>query len=289
VRAQNPMLASCVLTMAVVLSMSVGCRTQFALRDNTLLTTDTLADINYHQVLNNLARFEKNPGAMPSLAVVNAGTVNLADQKSISANATYVPTLTFAQQIGSGLPILSLLFNPSASRNLSENWSLVPVTDVDNLRRIRCAYELLIGCETTDCDHCLDEIKRFYQGEQSDLDCIIPRGWYHVGCKDMVPPRACYVGHYCNTYVWVMPPDVDGLTRFTMTVIDLATGKPHAPTKTVVKTYKADGSLDTTQVTTTEIDKDALKEWRKENQPSERPRQFIDPPTVNPGMFYVPR
>ncbi len=272
-----------------MLTMVSGCRTQLVLRNNTLLATDTLADLNYQQVLDNLARFEKTPGAMPSIAVINAGTVNVADQKSISANATYAPTLTFAQQIGSGLPILSLLFNPSASRNLSENWSLAPVTDVDNLRRIRCAYQLLIGDETSDCDHCIDEIKRFYQGEQSDLDCLIPQGWYHVGCQEQVPRCACYVGHCCNTYVWVMPSGMDGLTRFTMTIIDLATGKPHAPTKTVVRTYKSDGSLDSTQVTTTEVDQEALKTWRKENQISERPRQFISPPTVNPGMFYVPR
>jgi hypothetical protein len=275
--------------MAILLSLATGCRTQLALRNNTLLTTDTLADMNYQQVLDNLARFEKSPGTMPSIAVINAGTVNVADQKSIGGNATYAPTLTAAQQIGSGLPILSLLFTPNVSRNLSENWSLAPVTDVDNLRRIRCAYQLLIGDETTDCDHCLDEIKRFYQGEQSDLNCLIPRGWYHVGCQQQVPRCACYVGHCCDTYVWVMPSGVDGLTRFTMTVIDLATGKPHAPSKTVVRTYKADGTLDTTQVTTTEVDQDALKQWRKENQLNERPRQFISQPTVNPGMFYVPR
>jgi len=37
------------------------------------------------------------------------------------------------------------------------------------------------------------------------------------------------------------------------------------------------------------IDQEALAKLRKENQPSERPRQYINPPVVNPGMFYVPR
>ncbi len=58
---------------------------------------------------------------MPSLAIVNAGTVNVADQKAINANGTYSPSLTQGMQFGSGLPILSLLFNPSGSRNLTEN------------------------------------------------------------------------------------------------------------------------------------------------------------------------
>ena len=73
------------------------------------------------------------------------------------------------------------------------------------------------------------------------------------------------------------------------TVIDLATGKPHAPMKTVVRTYKADGKLDNTQVTTTEIDADALEKMRKEPRLPERQRQYVTPPLVNPGLFFVPR
>ena len=58
-----------------------GCRTHLSLRDNTLATTETLTDLNYQQVMDNLARFVANPAVMPSLAIVNAGTVNVADQK----------------------------------------------------------------------------------------------------------------------------------------------------------------------------------------------------------------
>ena len=91
----------------------------------------------------------------------------------------------------------------------------------------------------------------------------------------------------------VTPPSVtdsiEGLTRFTMTIIDLATGKPHAPMKTVVRTYKADGALDNTQVTTTEIDWDALEQLKKQPRHPERQRQYVAPPLVNPGLFFVPR
>ncbi len=37
-----------------------------------------------------------------------------------------------------------------------------------------------------------------------------------------------------------------------MTVVDLATGKPHAPTKSVVRTYGRRGALDDDDSTTTE-------------------------------------
>jgi hypothetical protein len=268
-----------------------GCQTHLCLRDNTACTVVTLTDLNYQQVLDNLAMLVANPSALPSLAVINAGTVTVADQKTANVSATYAPTVTFSQQAGSGFPILSLLFSPSASRNVTENWSLVPVTDVDNLRRIRCAYELVVlgGGETTDCDRCAELLQRFYLGETDCMDCVIPTGWYRSGCKRDVPQKACHVGHYGGTYVWVMPDGLEGLTRFTMTVIDLATGKPHAPMKTVVRTYKADGSLDNTQVTTTEIDWEALDRQRKEGRRPERQRVYVTPPVVNPGMFFAPR
>ena len=55
---------------------------------------------------------------------------------------------------------------------------------------------------------------------------LIPQGWYSVGCKQQVPGNACYVGHYGDTYAWVMPEGIEGLSRFTMTVMELATHKP---------------------------------------------------------------
>jgi hypothetical protein len=279
-----------VLLLGLVISpLLAGCATHHSLRDNTLKTGATLADLNYQQVLDNVACFVAHPAAMPSIAVINAGTVTVSDQKMLNTNATYVPTETFPQQAGSGLPILSILFNPSTSRNVTENWSLAPVTDIDNLRRIRCAFQLVVlGRETTDCDSCLELLRRFYLGETDRLDCMLPRGWFQTGCKKDVPKDACYVARCGDTYVWVLPDGLEGLTRFTMTVIDLATGKPHAPMKTVQRTYKPDGSLDNTQVTTTEIDTEALERMRK--QPlADRQRVYGNPPVVNPGLFFVPR
>ncbi len=278
------------LGMLVFLPLLVGCQTHVSLRNSSVKTAETLTDLNYQQVLNNVAQFTANPAAMPSLAVFNAGTVTVADQKTLNLNATGAPTISNAQQAGSGLPILSLLINPSVSRTLTENWSMAPVTDIDNLRRIRCAMQLLVlrGRETTDCDDCKKQLQRFYLGEADRAECLVPTDWYCIGRKHDVPREACYVAHYGDVHVWVMPQGLEGLTRFTMTVIDLATGKPHAPTKTVVKTFKGDGTLDNTQVTTTEIDWDALK-TQGEHDRGDRPRQYVNPPAVNPGLFFVPR
>lgn len=280
----------CRFVLLLLLPHFAGCQTHLSLRDNTGCTTATLTDLNYRQVLDNVARFTANPSSLPSIAVFNAGTVTVADQKSVNGSATYSPTLTFDQQGGGALPILTLLLNPSGSRSVTENWSMVPVTDIDNVRRMRCAFQWLVlhGGQSSDCFACEDLIKQFYLGEADRMECLIPTGWYGVGCKKDVPREACHVGHYGDTYVWVLPDGVEGLTRFTMTVLELATGKPHAPMKTVVRTYKADGTLDNTQVTTTEIDKEALEQMKKDRIHRDRRQQIESPPTINPGLFFVP-
>src|SRR5262249_50084389 len=132
-----------------------GCQSHFLLLDNSVKMTETLTDLNYQQVLNNVAMFVHNPSTLPSFAAITSGTANVADQKAYSGNANYAPTLLFSQQGGGALPILTLLFNPSLQRQVTENWSMVPITDTDHLKRMRCAFQLLVldGDETADCDH----------------------------------------------------------------------------------------------------------------------------------------
>ena len=42
------------------------------------------------------------------------------------------------------------------------------------------------------------------------------------GKKD-VPKQACYVGRYCDCYVWVCPENREALSQFTLSVLKLAT------------------------------------------------------------------
>jgi hypothetical protein len=55
-----------------------GC-THIALRNDTVRTTNTLTDLQYQQVLNNVARFHDDPDSVPSFAVATAGTVSILD------------------------------------------------------------------------------------------------------------------------------------------------------------------------------------------------------------------
>jgi hypothetical protein len=277
----------------VLLSTLTGC-THLALEKDTLKTTNTLADLQFQQVLDNVARFHDNPDTIPSFAVTTAGTVSVNDQNSAGVSPTYSPTLTFFLQGGGALPILSLLFPISAQRAVTENWSLTPITDADNLRRLRCAYRLLVmGEATPNYEFCVKQMKEFFAGEEAALvDYFPPRDWYGVGGKKNVPKDACHVGCHGCTYVWVTPEGMNGLALFTMGALDLATGKLRTPQRTVVRKYKGEPkpeNLTETKVTTTEDDEEALKAIREgRTRPPERSR-MTEPAPFNPGLFFLPR
>jgi hypothetical protein len=281
-------LAQWAWALALGVPLLSGCATHSSLRRHTIATNLTVADLYYGQVLDNLARFNHNPAAMPSFSVVSAGTVNVEDVHGANLAPVYSPTLTQSLQGGGALPILSILFGLSGQRSLTENWSTAPVNDSDNLRRMRCAFQLAVGAEEGDCDRCKARLQGFFLGSTETYECLLPTGWYEVGCEEDVPENACYVGNYCDTYVWVTPDGLDGLTRFTITILDIATGEIHAPQRTVVKTYKGkavEENLETTQVTSTETDFDALKEAQSFHLDRER----SDAPGINRGLFFVPR
>jgi hypothetical protein len=134
---------------------------QFTFQKDTVRTTNTLTDLEYQQVLDNLARFYNNPDTMPSFAVATAGTVSVLDRTGGGVSPTYSPTLPFNLQGGGALPVLSLLFPLSAQRAVTENWSLTPITDADNLRRLRCAYRLIVmGESMPDDENALEAIRK---------------------------------------------------------------------------------------------------------------------------------
>jgi hypothetical protein len=63
----------------------------------------------------------------------------------------------------------------------------------------------------------------------------VPVGWFRVGRKCDVPKEACFVGHYCDHYVWVMPEHVEDLSHFTLIVLGITKhGISDQPTRGLV-------------------------------------------------------
>jgi hypothetical protein len=188
----------------------------------------TLADLQYKQVLDNLAAFACNPAALPYFALTSTGQTQVADQGEI------MPGFSWMEGMGNGQTL-----GMTASRQLTESWSLSSVLDADKLARMRCAYQLVVGVPDNECDKCMQKLCEVYGKDIMDPQfqaCHFPRGWFSVGCKKDVPQCACYVGCHCNTYVWVTPDGLDGLTRFTLTILNLAAASPAA--SSVVTTYE---------------------------------------------------
>ena len=98
------------------------------------------------------------------------------------------------------------------------------------------------------CDDCAQTVEEL-TADGSTLDCQLPTGWFQIGCRRHVPDSACYVGRCGETCVWVDPEGIDGLSRFTLTIMQLSTADPKPATRTIVRHYNAEDELESTEIT----------------------------------------
>lgn len=117
--------------MALILASLTGC-TSTRLRQRTVHQAATLPDLQYHQVLNNLARFAANPSALPWHMNLREGTTQITD--GISGGA--------AVDLGPPTNTLPQLFG---SRTVVAQWGLTPVIDPTELKLLRIAYRRAFG------------------------------------------------------------------------------------------------------------------------------------------------
>ncbi len=248
--------------LLVLLFSSAGCHTHNFLRRNVTKQTATLTDILYTQVLDNLAMSVSNPASLPHFAIIGEGTTQDVDAGQGTAGLTWSP-FTLATE--------ALTMN--GSRSLQENWKLQPVMSAGRLRRLRCAYQLVLSgahyhleaapkqqskivLEGDTCIDCVGEMIKMkllpnpekFEGWKESLqfetelkaqayaeelvrvlNCNFPQGWYGVGECHGSAQDVCYRGRHCGTQVWVNSAGIDALSRFTMTVLQLAANDPDPP------------------------------------------------------------
>jgi hypothetical protein len=238
-----------VLVMAAA-AIGTGC-TSIQLRHSTVAQSTTLGDIYTKQVMNNIALFIANPDALPFFAYPNQGTTAIQDFGALGG-----PGYTSANFVTTPLAL-------NLSRQATENWVLVPISDPAKLALMRCAYrQALSSCipmvpaGMSLCPNCTELRREFYGPGNSetgdrvnaDLPCLDSACWLSWGCKHMVPKDcdAHYVGAYHHLYVWVPPAGRDMLTRLTLTILDYAVNDPRQferRTKTVEMYVNEDGSI----------------------------------------------
>ncbi len=231
------------ITVLCLAPLLAGC-TALQLQRSTVRQAESLSDIYQQQVLDNLAKFVQNPEALPDFAVPSAGTSQVTDDFAQGGSS-----LGFMRS-GFDLATLGL---PQGQRSVNLSWSLDPIRDPHKLTLMRCAYQKSVmacsigpACKVcVDCDKTLDAffgIKRDGTDTEASLakrQRIEPRCcWFQTGSKKDVPKRCdcLFVGHYCGTYVWVLPEGRSHLTELTLAILDFAfreTEAAAAPTKDV--------------------------------------------------------
>ena len=179
----------------VVISQLSGCMSQ-QLRFTARRTVNALPDLQYQQVVDNLAKIASNPGFLPYLAVAGQGSVQVTD----NGNSTL------------GLNMASKAFGPGSlslgtSRNVTGTWSLGTITSPEKIRSMQTVY--------------LRALRGSAEGNPAF-------GWLKIGHKADVPRQATFVGRFDDIYVWVMPEGVHGLSELSLAIMDIATTEDDA-------------------------------------------------------------
>jgi hypothetical protein len=241
-----------------------GC-THHSLLRNTVLTTNTVMDIHYRSVLDNLALMSCQPEALPNHVHLADGVVQINDRAGFGQAGGFT---TFG---GTDLGIDR--FGPSAQRQVTEQWGTDATTDPERLYDLQSLYRVALGLGPLPPPNSITYLRQRERSENGDdpggafsgessgggpsgtastggggstpsggggsgggegrrvplevlMTDVPPPGWYQVGRKKDVPAHAAYVGRSGHRYAWVTADGVPDLARFTATALLVIKLKP---------------------------------------------------------------
>jgi hypothetical protein len=277
------------LVFPVVLLAFTGCEA-VQLETKTTRMSATLSELQYSQVLDNLARVANNPSALPYFNVAATGktTVQQTGQGSAGANLDLITTAGIAAIVNKFILDKANWGIQLTQQDVME-WDTSPAIDPVQLLVMQGLYRKVLGIQPPPFEQALMEAffavktkspsgpvrmeesflapppktevgpantpkkieqcacqqkqpdaqpqppgaKEGYTGPRpvpieftpmlNALYNSLGPGWVGVGCKKDVPRDACYVGHHCNTYIWVRPDGMESLTNLTIAIIDVVT------------------------------------------------------------------
>jgi hypothetical protein len=175
---------------------AAGCMNR-QLEFTTRRTLNTLPDLHYQQIIDNLAAVASNPGRLPYLAVVGQGSIQVTENGNAALGLSITPGTKKPGALGL-----------SASENITGNWSLGTITSPDKIRSMQAVYQRAVAASAVRDPAYL---------------------WLNVGGKRDVPARATHAGRHGETAVWVMPEGVAGLSELALEILDIATREDAVP------------------------------------------------------------
>jgi hypothetical protein len=115
----------------LILSSTPGCAYR-QLQHSTARQAKTITDLQYQQVLNNLAMFSQNPNALPSVLDFKNGSTQVSDIGNLTASLTW----------GGGGQHGAIF---GGSRAIVDQWGSAPITDDNALSVLQYAYQRAFG------------------------------------------------------------------------------------------------------------------------------------------------
>lgn len=256
--------------VAILLMPGLGCNARQVRRQHNALLAE-VTGLQYTQVLNNLAMFRSRQGRLPHFSVVNSATSQMQHSNTAGGNLNWNPTTLTSEALNlNGSRSLSGQFggvpvtDPDKLRRLACAIDLaicgysVDVMPVDVVQNNETHLQFEVA-SSSGCINCIRELInvgvlpsadasklagprtfRFkleedafeYQQQLIEaLQCQIPTCWFGFGKSSDIPKDALYVGRFDKCYTWVTCKGVEQLSRFTLTMLDLATKDP--PSRTV--------------------------------------------------------
>lgn len=143
--------------LCIFVALAVGGCASTQLNYNTLDLAGTVDQLVAQQVIYNVIKFVENPEAIPSLVSLPAGsatTINnigaswsdpISKAKAVTDNLAAVSTGASTRTISHAITTNSMTVTPSVSDQWSQNWTLAPITDPDQMRRVRAIYRYALG------------------------------------------------------------------------------------------------------------------------------------------------
>jgi hypothetical protein len=193
---------------------AAGCN-HIPLLRHSALQAPTASELMCQQVLDNVAMTHVEQSPLPYFCLLNQGSVLVETTGSVNLTLTWPKALTTQ----------GMVLTPSLSRRSNNNWVMKPINGGDHLAAMRVVYGITTGQVAPDdpaIAQCCARMGTKYKLTCCDPCDIPPPGWYCVGPKHAVPRHAPYVGHYGDTYVWVVPGGEDSLSRLTFAILAIA-------------------------------------------------------------------
>jgi hypothetical protein len=116
----------------IILTM-LGC-TSGALRRSTGAVASEIGAIIEQQAADNLGRYKERPGSFPSQAVLGQGAVTIQNSITPTLKAPYTLTQKSSKEADLG-----------ATMQWQEAWTITPVMDNADLRRLKFVYTCAVG------------------------------------------------------------------------------------------------------------------------------------------------